>query len=146
MSTNYIDARDSEATVTTTTSQEINRHATVTNPFNIIRRMTDSIIDPTDKDRFLEVLTLDDWVVLYRLSTAAAALGVTLPHELMMELSECGIYPFCNNIATRMSAQVYGDNAEFQHSHLVEYRFNISALLEQGIVKALTADIVGLTH
>jgi regulator of sigma D len=114
----------------------------VTSPFTMIRDMASKLPDVTEQDLLLNVLTLDDWVHLYRLRTAADAVGAVEPKTLYSELSQHGLAQLCRSLADRMIERIFSVDPGAQLHSADEHRFNLMAHLEQGVIYSLTPDIV----
>lgn len=118
---------------------------TVINPYSTIHHMTNKLPDGVAQGHFLQVLTLDDWVHIYRMTVAAAALGVTPQEELAKVLENQGIYDLCKGLAQRMSYRIYGKDPGSHLREFVDYQFSMAAHLQEGLKEALTPDIQALT-
>lgn len=117
----------------------------MTTAFAAIHTMTHGLPDVRQQDLLLETLTLDDWVVIYRLCTAAEELGVVPQTELAAELERYGIFTFCKDVACRIVAAEFGSDAGAQHHDAQDHVFNITAHLQQGLLNALTPSIMLVT-
>ncbi len=105
-------------------------------PFEVIHEVTDAIVDVAQQQTFLQALTLDDWVTMYRLSQAAFVTH-NLSHEQMFaELTHNGMHKMVSSIVGVMAENVYGEQFDWTHE-INNYRFALIATLEQSIVQSL---------
>jgi hypothetical protein len=104
--------------------------------------MTHGLPDVAQQDKFLAILTLDDWVVIYRLAQAADAIGVVPQEQLATELEQHGIFAFCRSLAQRIVATEFGLDPGAQLHEAHDHTFNLTAHLQQGLLNALTPSIM----
>lgn len=113
----------------------------MTTSFTIIRDMTDKLSDIAEQEVLLNVLTLDDWVHLYRLQTAAETVGAVGPEVLYTELNRNGMDQLCLSLADRMIQKIFSVDPGAQLHEANQYRFNLMGRLKQGIIFGLTPAI-----
>lgn len=114
----------------------------MTPAFTAIHTMMHAIPDVAAQDLFLATLTLDDWVVIYRLAQAADALGVVPQEKLAQELEKFGIFNLCRDLARRMVVAEFGTDAGSQLPDARDHIFNLTAHLQQGLLNALTPSVM----